>query len=122
MIPFERVFRLLDEHDVRYVVVGGIAVILHGTPRLTADLDIIIDLEPAQTVLALASDGLRLQGTMNVSLLIPAQTALGKNVRSRSRPSLQGERHNFLRVAHSVNRRGVYPVNAKRERTMNRRD
>jgi len=48
MIPFERVFRLLEEHDVRYVIVGGIAVILHGTPRLTADLDIIIDLEPAQ--------------------------------------------------------------------------
>jgi predicted nucleotidyltransferase len=48
MIPFERVFRLLDEHAVRYVIVGGIAVILHGTPRLTADLDIIIDLEPAQ--------------------------------------------------------------------------
>jgi hypothetical protein len=46
MIPFERVFRLLNEHDIRYVIVGGIAVILHGSPRLTADLDIIIDLEP----------------------------------------------------------------------------
>ncbi|HEV7427077.1 MAG TPA: DUF6036 family nucleotidyltransferase [Thermoanaerobaculia bacterium] len=48
MIPFERVFRLLNEHDIRYVIVGGIAVILHGSPRLTADLDIIIDLEPAR--------------------------------------------------------------------------
>jgi len=47
MIPFERVFRLLNEHDIRYVIVGGIAVILHGIPRLTADLDIIIDLDPA---------------------------------------------------------------------------
>jgi predicted nucleotidyltransferase len=47
MIPFERVFRLLNERDVRYVIVGGIAVILHGIPRLTADLDIIIDLDPA---------------------------------------------------------------------------
>jgi hypothetical protein len=46
MIPFERVFRLLNEHEIRYVIVGGIAVILHGSPRLTADLDIIIDLEP----------------------------------------------------------------------------
>src|SRR5258708_4958157 len=46
MIPFEKVFRLLNEHDIRYVIVGGIAVILHGSPRLTADLDIIIDLEP----------------------------------------------------------------------------
>src|SRR3954451_5657977 len=48
MIPFERVFRLLNEHDIRYVIVGGIAVILHGSPRLTADLDIIIDLEPTK--------------------------------------------------------------------------
>jgi predicted nucleotidyltransferase len=46
MIPFERVFRLLNEHEIRYVIVGGIAVVLHGSPRLTADLDIIIDLEP----------------------------------------------------------------------------
>ncbi|MEA2344275.1 MAG: hypothetical protein QOF63_2444 [Thermoanaerobaculia bacterium] len=48
MIPFERVFRLLNDHDIRYVIVGGIAVVLHGSPRLTADLDIIIDLEPVQ--------------------------------------------------------------------------
>jgi predicted nucleotidyltransferase len=48
MIPFERVFRLLNEHEIRYVIVGGIAVILHGIPRLTADLDVAIDLEPTQ--------------------------------------------------------------------------
>jgi len=48
MIPFEKVFRLLNEHEIRYVIVGGIAVILHGSPRLTADLDIIIDLEPVR--------------------------------------------------------------------------
>lgn len=48
MVPFEKVFRLLNEHEVRYVIVGGIAVILHGSPRLTADLDIVIDLEPVK--------------------------------------------------------------------------
>jgi predicted nucleotidyltransferase len=48
MIPFEKVLRLLNEHEIRYVIVGGIAVILHGSPRLTADLDIIIDLEPVK--------------------------------------------------------------------------
>ncbi len=30
---------------VRFVVVGGVAVVLHGHPRLTADLDLVIDLE-----------------------------------------------------------------------------
>src|SRR3954452_5106913 len=48
MLPFESVFRLLNEHEIRYVIVGGIAVILHGSPRLTADLDIMVDLEPTK--------------------------------------------------------------------------
>lgn len=29
MISFERILALLNDHDVRYVVVGGIAVVLH---------------------------------------------------------------------------------------------
>ncbi|MEA2339352.1 MAG: hypothetical protein QOE82_3359 [Thermoanaerobaculia bacterium] len=53
MIPFDRLFRLLNENDIRYVIVGGIAVILHGSPRLTADLDIIIDLEPERALQAI---------------------------------------------------------------------
>ena len=57
MIPFERIFRLLNEHDVRYVIIGGIAVILHGSPRLTADLDIAIDLEPVAARRAIKADG-----------------------------------------------------------------
>src|SRR5437016_2058343 len=32
--------------DVRYVVVGGVAVVLHGHPRLTADIDLVVDLDP----------------------------------------------------------------------------
>jgi len=33
------VFRSFQQHDVRYVVIGGIAVVLHGVPRATFDLD-----------------------------------------------------------------------------------
>jgi len=40
------VFRCLHEHEVRYVVIGGIAAILYGVPRATFDLDILI--EPTQ--------------------------------------------------------------------------
>jgi hypothetical protein len=32
---------------VRFVVVGGLAVILHGHLRATRDLDLVIDLEPS---------------------------------------------------------------------------
>ena len=43
---FEPVFSALNGAGVRYVVVGGLAVVLHGHPRLTADVDIVLDLEP----------------------------------------------------------------------------
>src|SRR5436190_7539950 len=36
-------FRSLHSHDVRYVVIGGIAAIIHGVPRATFDLDILIE-------------------------------------------------------------------------------
>jgi len=43
---FERVFQALNETGIRYVVVGGVAVVIHGIDRLTADLDVVIDLDP----------------------------------------------------------------------------
>ena len=40
------VFASFESHDVRYVVIGGIAAILHGVPRATFDLGILIDPAP----------------------------------------------------------------------------
>jgi predicted nucleotidyltransferase len=45
------VFRELSEHNVRFVVVGGIAVNLLGVPRFTADLDLVVALEDANVIL-----------------------------------------------------------------------
>lgn len=42
---YEDIFRTLNRRRVRYVVVGGVAVVLHGIVRLTVDLDLMIDLE-----------------------------------------------------------------------------
>lgn len=39
---YEEVFRELNRQKVRYVVAGGIAVNLHGVPRVTEDLDLVI--------------------------------------------------------------------------------
>ena len=36
----------LDDHAVRYLVVGGYAVAFHGEPRYTKDLDVWIELNP----------------------------------------------------------------------------
>lgn len=40
------VFKSFQNHDVHYVVIGGIATILHGVPRTTFDLDILIEATP----------------------------------------------------------------------------
>lgn len=40
------VFRSFQNHDVRYVVIEGIAAILYGVPRATFDLDILIEATP----------------------------------------------------------------------------
>jgi predicted nucleotidyltransferase len=44
------VVRALDEAGARYVVVGGLAVVLHGYARLTADIDLVVDLAEGQAV------------------------------------------------------------------------
>lgn len=41
---YEAVFRKLGERKIRYAVAGGIALVLHGAVRFTADLDLIVEL------------------------------------------------------------------------------
>jgi hypothetical protein len=41
VLDAERIFAALGEHQVEYVVVGGIAVQVHGHVRMTNDLDLI---------------------------------------------------------------------------------
>ncbi len=42
---YEKVFRTLQKSNIRYAVAGGVALVLHGVVRFTADLDLIVDLE-----------------------------------------------------------------------------
>ena len=39
---FEKIFRALEGAKVRYLVVGGMAVIAHGAVRFTNDLDLVM--------------------------------------------------------------------------------
>lgn len=45
---FSDVFDLLERANVRYVVVSGVAVVLHGYDRPLADLDIVISAQPGE--------------------------------------------------------------------------
>lgn len=53
MNDFDRIFEELEKESVRYLVVGGVAVVLHGHPRFTANLDLILDLESSNVRAAL---------------------------------------------------------------------
>lgn len=59
---FEEFLAYLDEAGVRFVVVGGVAVVIQGYARLTADIDLVLDLDEANVrtaVAALTARGLR---------------------------------------------------------------
>jgi len=45
MLDYLGIFRKFNEEGVRYLVVGGLAMNLLGVPRVTYDIDILIDME-----------------------------------------------------------------------------
>jgi hypothetical protein len=55
---FREFIKLLNFHNVQYLVVGGYAVAFHGYPRFTKDLDIWIstDIENAGSMLSVLKD------------------------------------------------------------------
>jgi hypothetical protein len=75
---FRDLLELLNRHQVRYLVVGGFAVAVHGTPRYTKDLDIWIEVSPdnaARLVAVLdefgfASLGLRTEDFLDPDVVI----------------------------------------------------
>jgi len=70
-------FKALNEANVQYVVVGGLATILHGYARLTADVDLVVNLEPAETentLKTLLGTGLKARLPVDPMLFANAET------------------------------------------------
>lgn len=53
----EKVIAELNREEVRFLVAGGVAVVLHGYLRTTADLDLVVQLEPDNVLRALQALG-----------------------------------------------------------------
>ncbi len=49
------IIRALNEAHVDYLIAGGLAVVAHGYVRFTKDVDVVLRLEPANTLRALAA-------------------------------------------------------------------
>lgn len=76
----QRILSTLADSKARYLIVGGVAVVLHGYPRFTADLDLVVDLEPenVRTVIAALSKlGYRPRAPVQAQEFADAETRRG---------------------------------------------
>ncbi|MDP4625454.1 MAG: hypothetical protein NWT08_09985 [Akkermansiaceae bacterium] len=72
-----QIARVLQEAEIRYLVVGGLAVNAHGYQRFTNDLDLVINLIPANIQLAL--EKLATIGYLPRVPVTPAEFAVAEN-------------------------------------------
>ena len=47
LTTFQGVMEGLNRHEVRFLLVGGMAVVAHGYGRMTYDIDLVVQLTPA---------------------------------------------------------------------------
>jgi len=76
------VFSSLQRNKVKYLVIGGIAAVLHGVPRATFDLDILIEATPenGQRLLdALLEAGLGTAGLTTAENLLAHEITIFKD-------------------------------------------
>lgn len=74
---FAKLLAKLAEAEVRFIVVGGVAVCLHGFVRATLDLDILVEATEANTrrlLETLASWGEGFARELDVADFVPAET------------------------------------------------
>ncbi len=73
---FREFIQLLNDNNVRYLVIGGYAVAFHGHPRYTKDIDIWLDLttdNAEHTVKSLEQFGFGSLGLQTGDFLVPDQ-------------------------------------------------
>jgi hypothetical protein len=74
----EAVLSALNAARVRYLVVGGVAVVLHGHLRATADLDLIVQLSPEN-----ARDAVRALESLGFQPVAPVPAAMFADAEAR---------------------------------------
>lgn len=75
-----RLARTLEKHGLPFMLIGGQAVLLHGRPRLTEDIDVTLGIAPDQLPAVLAASGAlgleplpeRLEAFVRATSVLPA--------------------------------------------------
>lgn len=57
LADLEAIAGVLHEQQVRYLLVGGLAVVAHGYGRMTYDVDLVVQLEPSNVIRAFGALG-----------------------------------------------------------------
>ena len=76
------VFESFQRHEVRYIVIGGIAAVLHGVPRATFNLDILIEATPenaGRLLDALSDAGMATASLTNVDEILSNEITIFKD-------------------------------------------
>jgi len=76
------VFESFQQHEVRYVVIGGIAAVLYGVPRATFDLDILVEATPENSrrlLAALLDAGMGTASLTNVDEILSNEITIFKD-------------------------------------------
>ncbi len=47
--------RPLNEHGIRYIITGSVAAMVYGEPRLTNDVDVVLDIKPTDIAKLIAA-------------------------------------------------------------------
>ncbi len=71
------VFASFHKHQVKYLVIGGIAAVLHGVPRATFDLDILIEASEDNAERLLEA---MIEARLGTATLIDAQELLSQEI------------------------------------------
>jgi hypothetical protein len=49
-VEIKKIFDILNQYNVKYLVCGGLAVNIYGIPRMTADIDLLLDFEESNVL------------------------------------------------------------------------
>jgi len=71
------VFASFQKHKVKYLVIGGVAAVLHGVPRATFDLDILIEATPKNAKSLLEA---MIEANLGTAALISAEEVLANEI------------------------------------------
>ena len=85
--PYLTAIQSLNESEIRYVIVGGFAVVMHGLNRFTPDLNVVVDLESSHLKVALSRLRANHLSPVNEDELLSFSTSQG-----REEMSQQGKR------------------------------